>query len=123
MQLTLEDGSAVLWGGELILRNGVPVGNPLQPHGRHTGVVLLNLGLVSDETGINKDWLEQGDFEIDVAEKRYRAKLHQRSPYDPRSRTGKTLIVFINFCRILRKRYPARKFKSDEFKMHHKMFK
>jgi 4-methylaminobutanoate oxidase (formaldehyde-forming) len=49
--------------------------------------------LVSDEAGIDKDWLEQGDFEIDVAGKRYRARLHLSSPYDPKSERVKMDVI------------------------------
>ncbi len=93
VQLTLEDGSAVLWGGELILRNGVPVGEIRSAAHGHTLGCAVTLGLVSDEAGINKDWLEQGDFEIDVAGKRYRARLHLRSPYDPKSERVKMDVI------------------------------
>ncbi|MFD1227422.1 GcvT family protein [Pseudochrobactrum kiredjianiae] len=85
VQLTLEDGDAVLWGGELILRNGVPVGEIRSAAHGHTLGCAVVLGQVSDASGIDKDWMEQGNFEVDAAGTLYQARLHLRSPYDPKS--------------------------------------
>lgn len=85
VQLTLDDADAVLWGGELILRNGVPAGEIRSAAHGHTLGCAVALGLVSHAEGVDKDWLEQGDFEVDIAGQRYRAQMYLRSPYDPKS--------------------------------------
>ena len=85
VQLTLDDADAVLWGGELILRNGVPAGEIRSAAHGHTLGCAVALGLISHAEGASKDWLEQGDFEVDVAGQRYPAHVHLRSPYDPKS--------------------------------------
>ncbi|MDN2568106.1 FAD-dependent oxidoreductase [Aquibium sp. A9E412] len=83
VQFTLDDGEPVLWGGELILRDGKPVGEVRSAAYGHTLGRSVALGLVEDEAGVSKAYLEEGRFEIDLAGERHAATPHLRAAYDP----------------------------------------
>ncbi|WP_367718263.1 FAD-dependent oxidoreductase [Nitratireductor sp. GISD-1A_MAKvit] len=84
VQFTLDDGEAVLWGGELILRDGQPVGEVRSAAYGHTLGCSVALGVVEYEAGVSKEYLESGKFEIDLAGERFAARPHLRPPYDPK---------------------------------------
>ena len=44
----------------------------------------LGLGYVKHAEGVNKDWIESGKWEIELAWKRYEAKVQLSSFYDPK---------------------------------------
>jgi len=85
VQFTLDDGGSMLWGGELVLRDGRPVGEVRSAAYGHTLGRAVALALMEDAAGIDKAWLEQGHFEIDIASERHAATPHLRPVYDPAS--------------------------------------
>lgn len=85
VQFTLDDGGSMLWGGELVLRDGRPVGEVRSAAYGHTLGRAVALALLEDAAGIDKAWLEQGRFEIDIASERHAATPHLRPVYDPAS--------------------------------------
>lgn len=85
VQFTLDDGGPMLWGGELVLRDGRPVGEVRSAAYGHTLGRAVALALLEDAAGIDKAWLEQGRFEIDIASERHAATPHLRPVYDPAS--------------------------------------
>ncbi len=85
VQFTLDDGDPMLWGGELVLRDGRPVGEVRSAAYGHTLGRAVALALLEDAAGIDKAWLEQGRFEIDIAGERHAATPHLRPAYDPAS--------------------------------------
>jgi 4-methylaminobutanoate oxidase (formaldehyde-forming) len=80
----LEDPEPVLWGGELILRDGKPVGDLKSASYGHTLGGAAGLGYVSNEDGVDKAFIESGSYEIDIAGTRIPAKAYLRTPYDPK---------------------------------------
>jgi glycine cleavage system aminomethyltransferase T len=42
------------------------------------------MGYVKHETGVTKDWLESGTWEVELAWKKYAAKVQLSSFYDPK---------------------------------------
>ena len=44
----------------------------------------LGLGYVKNEGGVTKDWLDSGSWEVELAWKRYKAKVQFQSFYDPK---------------------------------------
>jgi len=80
----LEDPEPVLWGGELILRDGKPVGDLKSASYGHTLGGAVGLGYVSNEEGVGKAFIESGSYEIDIAGTRVPAKAYLRTPYDPK---------------------------------------
>ena len=44
----------------------------------------LGLGYVHNKDGVSKDWIESGTWEVELAWKRYAAKVQFQSFYDPK---------------------------------------
>ncbi len=62
VQFTLEDGGPMLWGGELILRDGKPVGELRSAAYGHTLGRSVALGYVDNAAGVDNDFLASGAF-------------------------------------------------------------
>ncbi|ADV14392.1 GcvT family protein [Mesorhizobium ciceri] len=92
---TLDDAEPMLWGGELILRDGKPVGEVRSAAYGHTLGRSVALGLIENEAGVDAAFLTGGRFEIDLAGVRHAATAHLRSPYDPKSERVKADAVEI----------------------------
>jgi 4-methylaminobutanoate oxidase (formaldehyde-forming) len=76
-----------LWGNELILRNGEPVGSVTSAAFGHTLGKPVALGLIARPDGAaDRAWMESGSYEIDLAGERYPATVSLKAPYDPDSR-------------------------------------
>jgi 4-methylaminobutanoate oxidase (formaldehyde-forming) len=73
-----------LWGSELILRDGVPVGFVTSAAFGHTLGKPVALGLVTRSDGLaDAGWIERGDYTIDLAGERFAATVSLGAPYDP----------------------------------------
>ncbi|HQU68543.1 MAG TPA: FAD-dependent oxidoreductase [Albidovulum sp.] len=83
VQFTLEDTEPMLWGGELVLRNGDPVGEVRSAAYGHSLGRSVALAYVDHAKGVDKAFLSSGEFEIDLAGVRHRAKGHLSAAYDP----------------------------------------
>ncbi len=82
----LADPEAVLWGGELLLRDGEPVGHLTSAAYGATVGAAVGLGYVKRHRGVaDTDWLKAASYEIDVAGERHPATMSLRPPYDPAS--------------------------------------
>lgn len=81
----LDDPEPVLYGGELILRDGEPVGDLRSAAYGHTLGRAVGLGYVRCDGRAPADDILSGTFQIDLAGERLAAKPYLRSPYDPRS--------------------------------------
>ncbi|TGR27450.1 MULTISPECIES: FAD-dependent oxidoreductase [unclassified Mesorhizobium] len=92
---TLDDAEPTLWGGELILRDGKPVGEVRSAAYGHTLGRSVALGLIEHEAGVDASFLANGRFEIDLAGVRHAVTAHLRSPYDPKSERVKADAVEI----------------------------
>ena len=44
----------------------------------------IGLGYVRNESGVDRDYLEQGAYELEVASQRVQARIHFRPLYDPK---------------------------------------
>jgi 4-methylaminobutanoate oxidase (formaldehyde-forming) len=76
-----------LWGNELILRDGAPVGFVTSAAFGHTLGKPVALGLVSRSDGgvVDADWIGSGRYEIDLAGERFAAAVSIRPPLDSKS--------------------------------------
>ena len=82
----LADPGPALWGGELILRDGEPVGHLTSAAYGATVGAAVGLGYVKRHRGVaDTDWLKAASYEIDVAGERHPATMSLRPPYDPAS--------------------------------------
>jgi len=85
LQFVLEDPEPVLWGGELVLRDGEPVGDLKSASYGHTLGAAAGLGYVSNEGGVDRAFIETGRYEIDIAGQIVPAKTCLHTPYDPKA--------------------------------------
>jgi 4-methylaminobutanoate oxidase (formaldehyde-forming) len=86
--LALEDNSAaapLIYHEEPLYRNGVIVGSTTSGAWGHRVGRSLGLAYVSNEGGVTKDWIDQGQWEVELAWKRYAAKVQFDSFYDPKA--------------------------------------
>jgi 4-methylaminobutanoate oxidase (formaldehyde-forming) len=81
---TLDDPEAILWGGELIVRNGSPAGHVTSAAFGHTLGRAVALGYVNNPDGLaDAAFIRAGQYRIDLAGELYDATVHLRAPYDP----------------------------------------
>ncbi|TCO74078.1 GcvT family protein [Rhodovulum euryhalinum] len=83
VQFTLEQDGPILWGGEAVLRDGVPVGALSSAFYGFTLGRAVGLGLVAAEDGIDRAYLDSGRWEIDLAGTRLTAHPHLVPAFDP----------------------------------------
>jgi heterotetrameric sarcosine oxidase gamma subunit len=79
----LEDPEPVLWGSEPILRNGQAVGYTTSGSYGHTVGGAIGMGYVKSPEPIDRDFLLNASYQINVSGKLYPATPHLRAPYDP----------------------------------------
>ena len=84
VQFVLEDPEPLLFGGELILRDGQSVGEVTSAAYGHTLGRSVALGWVRNADGVDRAYIEAGAYELDVGGERFAATAHLRSPYDPK---------------------------------------
>ncbi|MFM8745911.1 MAG: FAD-dependent oxidoreductase [Aestuariivirga sp.] len=85
--LALEDNSAsapMIYHEEPIYRNGVVVGSTTSGAWGHRVNLSLGLGYVHNKDGVTRDWLDSGSWEVELAWKRYPAKVQFQAFYDPK---------------------------------------
>ncbi len=79
----LEDPEPVLWGSELIYREGQPVGYTTSGSYGHTVGGGIGMGYINHAGGVTPEFLKAGRYEVGVNGRRVPARLHLRAPYDP----------------------------------------
>ena len=85
VSFVVEDPAAYPWGGELVLRDGAPVGHVTSAA---WGAALgsgVGLALVGDrvERAAATSWIRTGEWEIDIGGIRYPLVVGLRPPFDP----------------------------------------
>jgi len=80
---TLDDPEIVLVGRETIYRNGVAVGYLSSGGFGYTLNQPIGYGYIKNNEGVSKEFIEAGDYELEVATKRYPTKVHMKPLYDP----------------------------------------
>jgi heterotetrameric sarcosine oxidase gamma subunit len=83
-QFLLKDPEPMMYYGEIIYRDGVPVGYIMAGAYGHTLGASVGVGPVENEGGIvTPDFIMGGSYEIDIAGERYPAEVSLRPMYDP----------------------------------------
>jgi 4-methylaminobutanoate oxidase (formaldehyde-forming) len=85
LQFTLDDPEPVLWGDELVLRDGRPVGDLRSAAYGYTLGAAVGLGWIRDTAAIDAAYVTAATWQIDIAGTLTAATPHLRTPYDPRS--------------------------------------
>ncbi len=85
VSLVLDSPDVMMWGGELVLHDGVAVGQVSSAAWgeRLNGCVALAYIWRSNEEPVTKDYLETGRYKVNVGGNVVPATLHLRAPYDP----------------------------------------
>ena len=83
--LVVADPEAYAWGGELLLRDGEPVGFASSAAFGHTLGRTVLLGYVERRDGgqADREWVGRGRYQVAIGGERYDADLSLRPPYDP----------------------------------------
>jgi 4-methylaminobutanoate oxidase (formaldehyde-forming) len=84
VSFVVEDPAAMLWGGELLLRDGTAVGQVTSAAWGETVGGSVGLAYVADPSGVTlADWVRSGDYAVDVGGERFPVAVGLRPPYDP----------------------------------------
>jgi 4-methylaminobutanoate oxidase (formaldehyde-forming) len=88
VQFRLEDSEPMLYHEEPIWREGIRVGRTTSGMYGHTLGGSIGLGYVEHPEGVDHEFITSGNFELEVAGKRFAAVASLRPMYDP---TGKKI--------------------------------
>ncbi len=88
VQFRLEDSDRLLYHDEPIFRNGELSGRTTSGMWSYVEERCLAMGYLVHPDGIDKAWLEAGEYQIEVAGERLPATASLRSFYAPRTRSG-----------------------------------
>jgi glycine cleavage system aminomethyltransferase T len=85
VSLVLEDPAVMMWGGELILRDGVPVGQVTSAAWGETVGGAVGLGYVRDPSGapVTAAFARAGAYQVNVGGQLVCARAGLRAPFDP----------------------------------------
>ncbi len=88
VSLVVADPAAYPWGGELVRRDGVPVGQVTSAAWGATVGSGVGLALVGDRSdgAVTREWLASGSWDLDLAGTRFAVSVGLRPPLDPVSR-------------------------------------
>ncbi len=90
VSLVIDAAHTNVWGNELILRNGEPIGFITSAAFGHSIGKPVALGLITRADGpADRAWIDEGRYEIDLAGERYAATVSLKAPYDPDSQRVK----------------------------------
>jgi glycine cleavage system aminomethyltransferase T/glycine/D-amino acid oxidase-like deaminating enzyme len=85
VSVVLADAGAMLWGGELLLRDGEPAG--LLTSGAYGATIgaPVGLGYLRDPAGgvVTADFVRSGSYQVNVGGQLVSAAVHLRPPFDP----------------------------------------
>ncbi len=76
----LDDPEPMLWGGELLLRDGEPAGQVTSAAWGATVGAAVGLVLLRADGPVTQASLDEARFEVDVAGERHAARLSLRAP-------------------------------------------
>ena len=85
ISLVLRDPGVMMWGGELILRDGVPVGQVTSAAWGETVGGAVGLGYIRDPAGtpVTAAFARTGEYQVNVGGQLVWAAAGLRAPYDP----------------------------------------
>jgi 4-methylaminobutanoate oxidase (formaldehyde-forming) len=89
VMLTLDDPDIMLYGSESLYRDGIWMDNlRSSAFGFKVGSA-VGMGYLKHEQPITEEWILNGTYELEVQGKMIAAKVHIRSPYDPKNKRTK----------------------------------
>jgi len=82
VQILLKDPEPQMFHAEVVLRNGVPVGDVRAASYGHTLGAAVGLAMIEGDP-VDTAWLEEGEWAVDIAGKVYPAEVSLQPMYDP----------------------------------------
>jgi 4-methylaminobutanoate oxidase (formaldehyde-forming) len=91
VSVVLDDPAVMMWGGELLLRNGEAAGQLTAAAWGETLGAAVGLGYLRDPAGdvVTADFARTGQYEVNVGGQLIGAAVGLRPPYDPAGRKVK----------------------------------
>ena len=84
VSFVVDDPEPMLWGGELVLRDGVPVGQVTSAAWGETVGGCVGLAYVADPSGVtSREWAASGAYAVNVGGAVRPVTVSLRAPYDP----------------------------------------
>ena len=83
IQVRVKDPEPMMFHAEILHRNGIPVADIRAASYGHTLGGAVGLAMVEAEEAIDRAWLEDGAWEVDIAGTLYPAVVSLRPMYDP----------------------------------------
>jgi glycine cleavage system aminomethyltransferase T/glycine/D-amino acid oxidase-like deaminating enzyme len=85
VSLVLPDPDVMIWGGELVLRNGIAVGQVTSGAWGETVAGCVGLAYIRHPDGdvLTRDMVRAGSYQVNVNGRLHPATIHLRPPYDP----------------------------------------
>jgi len=83
VSFVVADPDPMLWGGELVLHRGSPVGQVTSAAWGETVGASVGLALLRRDEPVTSDWLEAGGFQVDVGGDRFAVHCSLRAPLGP----------------------------------------
>ena len=85
VSFVVDHSAPMLWGGELVVRNGEPSGQVSSAAWGETSGASVGLAYVWDRGGdpITLDWVRAGSYEVNVGGVRHAVTVSTKSLYDP----------------------------------------
>ena len=85
VSLVLADPDAMIWGGELVLRDGIAVGQLTSGAWGEALRGCVGLAYIRDPAGdvLTPDVVRSGEYQVNVGGRLYPATVHLRPPFDP----------------------------------------
>jgi glycine cleavage system aminomethyltransferase T/glycine/D-amino acid oxidase-like deaminating enzyme len=80
VSLVVQDPAPMLWGGELVLRDGAPVGQVTSAASGETVGASVGLAYVRRDEAVTRDWLEAVGFRVDVGGELFDVRLSLAAP-------------------------------------------
>jgi heterotetrameric sarcosine oxidase gamma subunit len=85
LQVLVKDSEPLMFHAEIVLRDGQPVGEIRSASYGHTLGGAVGLAMAEADEPITKAFIEAGEWEVDIAGKRYPAQVSLRPLYDPKN--------------------------------------
>jgi heterotetrameric sarcosine oxidase gamma subunit len=85
VSVKLDDSDGVMWGGELLCRDGIAVGQVTSASWGPSLGVSVGLAYLRRPDGatVDAEWLGSGKYEVNVGGRIHAATLHTKAPFDP----------------------------------------
>ena len=85
MSFSVDDPAAMMWGGELVLRDGVPAGQAMSAAWGESVGSCAGLAYVWDPEGgtVDADWIRAGRYEVNIGGERYPVSVSLKPLFDP----------------------------------------